>query len=503
MPNTSLKKIMIVGGGTAGWMSAVYLAKVWKKYNLDIHIIESATIGTIGVGEGTTPSIKTFFDTLGIDAKEWMPACNATFKTGIRFIDWSPSSGQDSYFHPFYSQLDEYFQHEFSQNINLRHRGFDVHTHPDEFLLANTLAKESKAPIAPKSFPFDTAYAFHFDAGLLAAYLKQKAQAWGITHHVATINNVNLAEDGSIKSVTTETGETHNADFFIDCSGFGSMLLGRTLNVPYVSFENSLLNDSAVTIATETEDVTPCLTTSTALSAGWAWRIPLTNRFGNGYVYSSKYITPEAAEAELKAHLGLPSSTKANHLQMRVGRFSKGWEKNCIAIGLAQGFIEPLEATALHFVSQSITDFVDAYETADMTDANRDLYNEKLEDRFECVRDYIELHYITNSRDDTPYWKASRSHKASPRLQKIINAFNRGESVLKVLEEEAVSLQMFAPESWLCLLAGKGIFPESYQDIKLLPEALRVDMDRVNEFVKTCSLHYPSHDSALAELKHS
>lgn len=496
-----LKKIVIVGGGTAGWMSAVYVAKKWQQYNIDIRIIESDSIGTIGVGEGTTPSIKNFFDAIGIVSNEWMTACNATFKTGIRFIDWSPDSGNESYFHPFYSQLDEYFQHEFSQNINLRHRGFDVHTHPDEFLLANQLAWQSKAPIAPKNLPFDTAYAYHFDASLLAKYLKEKALSWGVKHHVATIDQVHQAENGDISAVTADTGENFEADFFIDCSGFKSMLLGRTLKVPYLSFKEGLLNDSAVTIATDCEDVTPCLTTSTALSCGWAWRIPLTNRFGNGYVYSSDFITAEEAEAELKAHLGLPAETKASHLKMRVGRFQDGWDKNCLAIGLAQGFIEPLEATALHFVSQSITDFVDAYETANLSDGNRTLYNQKLADRFECVRDYIELHYLTNSRNDTPYWKAARSHTPSERLQKIITAFDSGNSVLKVLEEEAVTLQMFAPESWLCLLAGKGTFPPSYQDIQSLPDGLAVDMDKVKRFVHTCAKHYPAHDEVLTELR--
>ncbi len=494
------KKLVVVGGGTAGWLSVCYLAKKWSKHDIDIHIIESDAIGTIGVGEGTTPSIKEFFTELDIPADEWMPACNATFKTGIRFINWSGDVNYESYFHPFYSQLDEYHQHEFMQNIHLKHWGFDVHAHPDQFLLANQLAKENKAPIAPSNYPFDMAYAYHFDATLLASFLKRKALEWGVTHHNLTINQIKQDSEGNISSVISECNEEIDGDFFVDCTGFRSMLLGQTLKVPYTSFKRSLLNDSAVTIATPMDDKTPNLTLSTALSAGWAWRIPLVNRFGNGYVYSSEHISSEQAEAELRRHISVDDSLKANHLKMRVGCFSKGWEKNCVAVGLAQGFIEPLEATALHFATQSIADFVEAINHERFIFENRTSYNEKLERRFECIKDYIELHYLASSRTDTQYWIDVRSHSPSPRLQRILNAWNAGENVPKILEEDEVSLQIFSAESWLCLLAGKGIFPESSKDLNTLPEPLRVDMKAIKEFVEISAKHYPSHDDALSAM---
>lgn len=499
------KKIIIIGGGTAGWMSACYLAKMWQDYDLEIKIIESDAIGTIGVGEGTTPSIKGFFEQLGIEAKEWMPACNATYKTGIRFVNWSSDPNYKSYFHPFYSQLDEYFQHEFFQNIQLKHRGFDVHAHPDQYLLASELAQQRKAPIEPEHYPFDMAYAYHFDATLLAQFLKKKALQWNVTHQVATINEVKQKDDGSVASVVTESGETIEADFFVDCSGFRSLLLGKTLKVPYNSFADSLLNDSAVTIVTEREDTTPSMTLSTALSCGWAWRIPLTNRFGNGYVFSSRFQSPQDAEEEFRRHLALPESAQFNHLKMRVGHFAKGWEKNVLAVGLSQGFIEPLEATALHFATQSVVDFVSAVDNS--TDqagySNQTAYNNKLSDRFSCVRDYIELHYLANSRHDTPYWKAARSHTPSRRLQRILTTWHQGKSVPRVLDEEAVSLQLFGHESWLCLLAGKGVFPESEHTIDALSTAMRIDMQKIKHFVETSAKHYPLHDDALAALKQS
>ena len=277
------------------------------------------------------------------------------------------------------------------------------------------------------------------------------------------------------------------------------------MKVPYNSFADSLLNDSAVTIVTEREDTTPSMTLSTALSCGWAWRIPLTNRFGNGYVFSSRFQSPQDAEEEFRRHLALPESAQFNHLKMRVGHFAKGWEKNVLAVGLSQGFIEPLEATALHFATQSVVDFVSAVDNS--TDqagySNQTAYNNKLSDRFSCVRDYIELHYLANSRHDTPYWKAARSHTPSRRLQRILTTWHQGKSVPRVLDEEAVSLQLFGHESWLCLLAGKGVFPESEHTIDALPTAMRIDMQKIKHFVETSAKHYPLHDDALAALKQS
>jgi len=387
------------------------------------------------------------------------------------------------------------------QNVHLRHRGFDVHAHPDQFLLASQLANENKAPIAPSNYPFDMAYAYHFDASLLAVFLKTKALDWGVTHHSVTINQVKQDSDGNIESVVTKDSQEIAGDFFVDCTGFKSMLLGQTLKVPYESFKKGLLNDSAVTIATPMDDRTPNLTLSTAMSSGWAWRIPLVNRFGNGYVYSSDHITSENAEAELREHIGAARDLKANHLKMRVGCFAKGWEKNCIAIGLAQGFIEPLEATALHFATQSITDFVDAIDNSEFIYENKNLYNEKLAKRFACVKDYIELHYLASSRTDTQYWIDARSHNPSHRLQRIIRAWSRGESIPKVLEEDPISLQLFSPESWLCLLAGKGVFPEATQKLDTLPKPLQIDMQVIKNFVEVSAKHYPLHDEVLAQMR--
>ncbi|MGJ8692540.1 MAG: tryptophan halogenase family protein [Thalassotalea sp.] len=497
MNSSKIKKIVIVGGGTAGWMCASLMAKQWQQ-QVEIILIESDSIGTIGVGEGTTPTIKHFFERLNISEQEWMPQCSATYKTGIQFDGWSSIENYESYFHPFYSPLDNTYQHEFKQNCFLKRKGIDVQAHPDKFIVAAELGKHHKAPISPENLPFKMTYAYHFDAGLLAKFLKTKAQAWGVKHLIGTIEQVGKTTDNNLSHVILAGGEKINADFFVDCSGFTSLLLGKTLEVPYLSFSDTLLNDAAVTIRTTISESIPCVTTSTALSCGWAWQIPLTNRFGNGYVYSSKHISDADAEKELRAHLGLAADEgEANHLKMRVGRFSKGWQNNCLAIGLAQGFIEPLEATALHFVSQSIIDFVDLADSLVFQTADIEAYNKKLTTRYNAVKDYIELHYLTNSRNDTPYWQATRSHKPSAAVINILQTWYAGEDIF----EQINASHLFEAISWQAMLAGVGAFPTSDKKPEVLPPNLKVDMDKLKRYIdKTCQ-YFPHHNQALSELK--
>lgn len=505
--NNSLNKIIIVGGGTAGWMCAALMAKEWQN-KVEIHLVESDTIGTVGVGEGTTPTINHFFKRLNITEQEWMPQCSATYKTGIAFNHWSSVPAHESYFHPFYSLLDNYHEHEFKKNCFLKRQGADVQAHPDKFILAAELAKQHKAPISPANFPFKMTYAYHFDASLLAKFLMQKSLAWGVKHHIGTINKVVKNADGAITSVELNDNSSLSGDFFIDCSGFRSLLLGQALNVPYVSFASTLLNDAAVTIRTPMTEHIPCITTSTALKNGWAWQIPLTNRFGNGYVYSSKHTSAEQAEVELRAHLGLaPEEGEANHLKMRVGRFSKGWEKNCLAIGLSQGFIEPLEATALHFVSQSIIDFIDLANDNKQnltTEANSVLilkaqdqqaYNQKLTIRYNAIKDYIEFHYLTNSRNDSQYWQDARSIQPSEKVIEIIKAWYAGEDIYNNIN----NTQLFEAISWQAMLAGVGTFPPSKTSIDDIPDNLHVDMNKIKQFIQRSAAYFPDHKSVLAK----
>ena len=372
-PPAGVRRIVIVGGGTAGWMTALILARSFIGRGVAITLLESPTVGTIGVGEGSTPWLRGFFDSLGIEEAEWMPACHATYKCGISFDGWSTRPGFTRYFHPFASMLDNLTMSQFVHNVEARVQGADLPAHPDRFFIASRLAREHRAPKAPEHFPFDIWHGYHFDAVLLGQYLHQKALERGVRYQSCHVTHANLAADGSIASVSTREGATVEADLFVDCSGFSGLLIEKALHTPWVSFAENLFNDAAVALPTPIDDSIPCETVSTALRHGWAWKIPLTNRYGNGYVYSSGFCTADEAETELRRHLGLlESDVEARHLKMRVGRAARHWNRNCLAVGLAQGFIEPLEATALLFIQRTASAFVEVLEKGDFSQKARD-----------------------------------------------------------------------------------------------------------------------------------
>src|SRR5262245_33759221 len=416
-----IRKVAIVGGGTAGWMAAMLLAQSLIPRGIEISVLESPAVGIIGVGDGSTPWLRGFFDSLDIQESEWMPECNATYKCGIRFDNWSTKPGFESYFHPFASMLDNLTMPQFVHNARARVNGADVHAHPDRFFIASRLAEQRLAPIPAASFPFDVWYAYHFDAVLLGKYLHRKAVERGVTYKVCHVAGVNLTERGDIASVSTREGETISADFFVDCTGFASLLICKALGTPFVSFSSNLFNDAAVAMPTPMDERIPCQTVSTAMKNGWAWKIPLTSRYGNGYVYSSAFCSADEAERELREALGLlESDTPARHLKMRIGRGEKHWNRNCLAVGLAQGFIEPLEATALLFIQKTAEGIVGYLERGDFSDAAHDRFNQQVNEHFEGTRDYIVTHYKTSSRTDTEYWRANAANmNLSEPLQRL------------------------------------------------------------------------------------
>ncbi len=455
-----LKTIAIVGGGTAGWLAANLMAKRWQNKDIIINVIESPDIGTIGVGEGSTPTLKRFFELMEIPESEWMPACHATYKVNINFKNWSPASKIDSYSHPFISQLDTFSEQPFYANNFARRMGQQVETLPDKFLFNGWLAEHNLAPITPKNFPFRIEYGYHFDSACLGLYLRAKALEMGVNHIQARVQDVELHPDKSIARLHTEQGLLIEADFYVDCSGFKSLLMQGALGVEFNEFHSNLFNDSAVVIGTEAHPQMPVETVSTALSNGWVWRIPLTNRTGNGYVYSSQFISKNDAELELRQHLGLVNTdVEARHLGMRVGQVAKHWSKNCIAIGLAQGFIEPLEATALHLTQIATEMFIDHFEKGNFSNQHQADYNREMTERFERVRDYIVAHYKLNTREDTEYWKANRDITAlSDSLLHILNAWYKKNDLSKEISRQGIDSH-FGATSWHCLLAGYGVFP--------------------------------------------
>lgn len=491
------KKILIVGGGTAGWMAANLMAVRWPDIN--ICLLESAEIGIIGVGEGSTPHLKVFFDEIGVEESEWMPSCNATYKNGISFVDWSSVPGFENYFHPFPAQTDDIFTVPyFLDNINARMQGYNTHVHPDAYFLESYITQKNLGPIASENFPFGVAYGYHFDSGLLGKFLANKAVARGVEQVIGTLTEVFLNDSGEISAIQLDDGRSLAADFFIDCSGFRSLLIQEALKVNYKSFKENLFNDAAVVMPSDISQIISPQTTSTALSHGWAWKIPLTNRYGNGYVYSSDYISSDQAEMELRQHLGLvDSDIGARHLKMKVGRVEKHWQKNCLAVGLSQGFIEPLEATALALCFSTISLFMSHYEKGFYSNQFERDFNREINAKFEGVRDYIVCHYKVNQRKDTEYWKdnAANNH-ISEALGKILHLWKNSKNFSKemFMNNLVVSYQ---PKSWACLLAGYGVFPPLKPDEQDTEVKSVQDMAQLADFIRRCGLNFKAHDALL------
>lgn len=494
------KRILIVGGGTAGWMAANLLAVRWT--DIEICLLESSDIGIIGVGEGSTPHLRLFFDEAQIEESEWMPRCNATYKNGISFAGWSATPGFESYFHPFPAQTDDIFTAPiFFNNIRARMQGINANAHPDHYFLETYITQHNLGPIPAETFPFWVAYGYHFDSGLLGQFLAEKAISRGVKRIFGTVTEVVMNQDGELASVRLDDDSFLNADFFIDCSGFKSLLLQGALKATYTSFKENLFNNAAVVMPSAISDTIPPETKATALSNGWAWKIPLTNRFGNGYVYSSDYITPEQAETELRQHLGLQDSdVAARHLKMKVGRVEKHWEKNCLAVGLSQGFIEPLEATALALSFETISRFIKHYENGLYTNKFEDIFNKEINIKFDGVRDYIVCHYKVNQRKDTDYWRDNAANnQISENLNKILHLWQSSNDFAKDMHMQNLVVS-YQPKSWACLLAGYGVFPELKPNNANSPHAASQNMAQLADFIRRCGLNFKKHNELLTAI---
>ncbi len=492
---------VIMGGGTAGWMAACLIAKHWPQHK--VTVVESPDIGIIGVGEGSTPQLKAFFDTLGLSEAEWMPKCNATYKAGISFHGWSERPGFESYFHPFHTQIDSFTEPKFAFHTRARRTGRDVWAHPDRFFLPARIAAEKRAPVPPENFPFDIGYGYHFDAVLVGKTLRDHATgALGVVHLERTVSEVILTADGSVDTLRTGPEELITGNFFIDSSGFRGAIIQKALAEPFRPFAENLFNDRAVAMPTPNDegDISS-ETRATALSAGWAWKIPLTGRAGNGYVYSSRYLDADVAETELRTHLGLlDSNVEARHLQMNVGRVERSWVKNCLAVGLSQGFIEPLEATALHIVQATVEGFIDAYEQGGMSSANADDFNDLIARRYDGIRDYIVAHYRMNQRTDGDYWRDNAANDAlSDNLKAIMTAWFTGADLSVEIARLDIG-KYYSSLSWHCLLAGYGTFPPDKKLTASTDGLALADMAQIDAFIGGCAMNFASHRQVLANL---
>ena len=444
-----IKNIVIVGGGTAGWMAAASLAKYSQGKNLLICLIESSQIGTVGVGEATIPNIVEFNRTLGIDERELIKATQATFKLGIQFEDWYQQDTR--FFHPFADFGLKIDQVEFHQYINrMNANGFQQDI--EDYCFASVLAKKgnfAQPHPNPPSPLADYSYAYHFDASLYAKYLQHFSTHLGVQHIDAKVEQVNLQPDnGFIKSVTLQGGREISGDLFIDCSGFQGLLIEQALHTGYEDWSQWLFCDSALAMQTERTGPINPFTRSIAQDAGWQWNIPLQHRTGNGYIYSSQFQDDVAAKNILLNNVTGKALNEPRKLSFTPGRRKQIWNKNCFALGLASGFLEPLESTSISLVQTAIAKllsfFPDSeFNPADIAEVNR-LHNREMEN----IRDFLILHYKLSQRSDSEFWQQCQSMEIPDSLaHKIALYESRGHIVLHDNES-------FQASSWLCMYYG-------------------------------------------------
>jgi len=443
------ERIVVLGGGTAGWMTAAALATGLK--GKTVELVESEDIGTVGVGEATFPSIRNYHQILGISEADFLRATNGTFKLGIKFRDWRVRG--EEYYHTFgdFGQLSgsEALWGQYRRHVNAGLGAFG------EQCLPTVMAMQDRF-CAPGKDAASFNYAYHFDASLYARFLRDIAMARGVRRTEGKVVDVARKPDGGVASLKLDDGRVVAADLFIDCSGFASLLLGRTLGEPFVDFSRWLPVDRAwaVPSARVGESLTP-YTRATALSAGWAWRIPLQDRTGNGHVFSTRFIDEDAARAELLQQLDGEPLAEPRLLRFTTGHRARFWSHNVIGIGLATGFLEPLESTSIYLVQAGVGRLMTLLQRGGtVPEPLIDAYNTGLVRQFERIRDFILLHYCLTARRDTPFWNAMAATELPETLAYKLHAW-RQTGALHQYDEEG-----FDGHSWLAIHAGMHHWPE-------------------------------------------
>ncbi|MET4896620.1 tryptophan halogenase family protein [Sphingomonadaceae bacterium jetA1] len=466
-------RVVIVGGGTAGWMTAAALTRLLPG-QCTVRLIESEAIGIVGVGEATLPHIRAFNERLGIPEAEFMARTRATFKLGIEFRDWGRIG--DSYIHPFgtfgrgsgaidfhhyYARLLDEGQQlppldALSYACTLARAGRFTHPEQDRGALSSTFG-----------------YAYQFDAQLFAPYLRTLAEAMGAVHTEGMV--VDVARDGergTIRSVTLASGEEIEGDLFIDCSGFRALLLGQTLEEPFEDWSHWLPADRAVAMPCRTRTAVSPYTSAIAMPAGWRWRIPLQHRTGNGYVYASAFISDEDAARTLEQAIEGDPLAAPRPLRFKAGRRRRCWIGNCVAIGLASGFLEPLESTSIYLVQQAITALIELFPGRDSDDSSsdRDEFNRIIDLEYDRIRDFLILHYHATTRSDSPFWDYVRTMPIPDSLAEKMDLWRRRARVVKYREG------VFLDASWIAVYLGQGVVPQGWDpraDAVGSPELMR------------------------------
>lgn len=450
-------RVIVVGGGTAGWMTAAALAKLLPT-RCSIHLIESEAIGIVGVGEATLPHIRGFNERLGINEAEFMAATRATFKLGIEFRDWGKAG--DSYIHPFGTfgsgKSTIPFHHYWSRLRGISETAGAI----GEYSMAVTMAymnRFARPDPDPEKIESTFNYAYQFDATLFAPHVRRIAEDLGARRTEGRIVDVELdGNSGQIRSVRLENGETIEGDLFIDCSGFVSLLIGKALGEPFEDWSQWLPCDRAVAMPCRTETALTPYTSAIAMPCGWRWRIPLQHRTGNGYVYSSAFTTDdEARDGLIEAVEGEPIA-EPRILKFRAGRRKRSWVGNCVAVGLASGFLEPLESTSIYLIQAAISTLVELFPQREISPLDRDEFNRLVDLEYDRIRDFLILHYHVTQRSDSAFWDHVRTMEVPDTLHEKIELFRRRGRVAKYREG------VFLDASWIAVYIGQQVIPEAH-----------------------------------------
>ena len=458
--NGRIGRVVIVGGGTAGWMTAAACSRFLTDGRRTITLVESEAIGTVGVGEATIPPIINFNRMLDIDENAFLKATGGTFKLGIEFVNWGKQG--DRYFHPFGSYGEDLHGIPFHQ-LWLRERARGGGGDINDYCISAVAAAHRRfgRPVRERQSPLSRLfYAFHFDAGLYARFLRDIAERQGVARMEGRIVGVQRdGESGDVTALELEDGQRVAGDLFIDCSGFRSMLLGEELGTPWQDWSEWLPCDSAIAVPTANRATPDPFTRATAHGAGWQWRIPLQHRTGNGHVFSSRFMDEEDARRVLLGNLEGDVLAEPRTIRFRTGRRERAWSHNVIGIGLSTGFLEPLESTSIHLIQNGIQRLLALFPSSPISPVERDEYNRGMGELFDDVRDFVILHYKATQRDDTPFWNHVREMQVPETLQRKLNLWDVH---ARIFREDA---ELFNVTSWVAVLMGQNVPPSGYDPI--------------------------------------
>ncbi|HEY4368902.1 MAG TPA: tryptophan halogenase family protein [Steroidobacteraceae bacterium] len=489
MEQKAIRRIVIAGGGTAGWMVAAGLSKTLGKV-LDIKLIESDEIGTVGVGEATIPTLVTFHRLLDINEQEFMAATQGTFKLGIGFDNWRERN--HNYVHSFGLTGKDHWSAGF-QHFWLKGRERGLAGDYGDYCLELKAALENRFAHLPRG---GMNYAFHIDASLYAKFLRKFSERYGVQRIEGKMVEVKTnSESGYIESVTLDSGDRIEGDLFIDCTGFRSLLIGQALHVEYEDWSHWLYNDSAMALQTESVGDAWPYTRAIARETGWQWRIPLQHRVGNGVVYSSRYMDDDQARQSLLGNIAGKPLTEPRVIRFRPGQRRLTWNKNCVAMGLASGFLEPLESTSIHLIQRGIIRLMQMFPSAGIKQSDIDEYNQQTSAEIEHVRDFIVLHFHVTDRQDSPYWRACRSMDIPASLKHRIDLFRETGRVFRVPNE------LFAENSWIQVMLGQGIMPQQHHQTADLmgDEELSRFLGDIKSSVDSTVAQLPAHQAYVEQ----